>query len=71
MIYVYESEDGTVVERDFPMGEAPWQFEDETMGRLKRTFGASVIIPEYMRATSDSEIQHYDKKHWRGGKKYY
>lgn len=36
--YLYEASDGSVVEREFPMGTAPHALKDAALGELRRTF---------------------------------
>lgn len=68
--YVYRTEDGKLVEQDYPFGEAP-RYIMVNGKRANRFFGsASTVIPEYMKAGSDHELQHYDRQDWRQ-KKYY
>lgn len=65
MIYEYRTPTGEIVERDFPMGTAPQTIETDD-GLAARVYGnATTVVPEYMRATSDSEIQHYDRRDTR------
>lgn len=71
MIYEYITEDEQhIVERDFPAGEAPQEVETE-WGPAYRYYGGKIQIPEYMRAGSDNEMQHYDRKDWNTRKRFY
>lgn len=70
MIYVYGNDDTQEeIEMDFPAGKAPTTVEVEGV-QYRRLFKSFTRIPEYMKAGSDSEIRHYDRKDW-GTKKVY
>lgn len=68
--YIYLTEDGRYIEQDYPFGEAPKEIVVDGVKANRYYGGSATIIPEYMKATSEHEIQHYDKAHWRQ-KKYF
>lgn len=70
MIYLYGNEEtNEEIELDYPAGEAPTTTVIEGV-EYRRLFRSATRIPEHMKAGSDSEIKHYDRKDW-GTKKFY
>lgn len=65
--YEYQTESGEIIEREFPFGEAP-KYVTVDGKKAHRYYGASTIVPEYMKATSEHAIQHYDRRDWNARK---